>query len=281
MKFMAISEATQHLQGRFIGFIGDQTPTREPTVVLFPAQKTWQWVRATVTNHGPSLLEHYNTDPSRCGSLWTPAADCQKGEGNVLRLLHIPLVLFELIRNKGRPLMPHEVLALILEYLKNGPGDQAQAMENPWQLIKMWCIMAAHQDSQGDSLVSFSIKAFTEGDDAYFGQWMENRLDCTMGKRPTTKACMGAPLTGTAAEVPAHFAAELGKGVALGLHAFGGPFKTPAMAQGGFSNADSKKGYGEEDVAALMVFLHVKQGHQLQDIWSYFQSLGGKNINVC
>jgi hypothetical protein len=166
--------------------------------------------------------------------------------------------------------MPHEVLAFVLEYIKNGPGNQAQAMENPWQLIVMWCVMEAQQDSQGDSLVSFSIEAITEGDDAYFGQWMD-----------TTEACMGAPLAGTAAEVLAHFAAELGKGVALGLHALGGPFKTPAMAQGGTGDANSKKGYGEEDITALMGLLHIKQGHQLQDIWSYFQSLGGKNIDVC
>ncbi len=102
-----------------------------------------------------------------------------------------------------------------------------------------------------------------------------------MGKQPTTKAHMGAPLAGTAADVPAHFTAELGKGVALGLHALGGPFKTPAMAQGGLGDSDSKKGYGDEDIAALMGFLHIKQGHQLQDIWSYFQSSGGKNIDVC
>jgi hypothetical protein len=78
--------------------------------------------------------------------------------------------------------MPLEVLALVLEYLKNGPEDQAQATDNPWQLIGMWCVMAAQKDSQGDSLVSFSIKTITEGDDAYFGQWMENWLDSTMGK---------------------------------------------------------------------------------------------------
>jgi hypothetical protein len=241
----------------------------------------WQWVKATVANHGPSLLEHYDTNPSRRGSLWTPAADCQKGEGNVPHLLHIPLVLFELIRNKRRPLMPHEVLTLVLEYLKNGPEEPAQATENPWQLIVMWCVMAAQHDSQGDSLVAFSVKAIMEGDDAYFGQWMENWLDSTMGKRPTTKACMGAPLAGTAADVPDHFAAELGKEVALSLHALGGPFKTPVMAQGGLGDADSKKGYRDDNITALMGFLHVKQGHQLQDIWSYVQSLGGKNINVC
>jgi hypothetical protein len=44
---------------------------------------------------------------------------------------------------------------------------------------------------------------------------------------------------------------------------------------------ESKKGYGEEDIAALMGFSHVKKGHQLQDIWSYFQAAGVKIIDIC
>jgi hypothetical protein len=143
-----------------------------------------------------------------------------------------------------------------------------------------WCVVAAQWDPQGDSLVSFSAKAITEGDDAYFGQWMENRLDGTMGKRPLTKGRRGAPLAGSAGDMPANFAAELGKGVAYGLHALS-PFKTPAVAQGGLGDAETKKEYGEEDIAALMGFSHVKKGHQLQDIWSYFQSAGVKNVNNC
>ena len=70
--------------------------------------------------------------------------------------------------------MPHEVLTLVLEYLENGSGDQAQPINNPWELIVQWCVVTAQRDPQGDSLVSFSVKAITEGDDTYFGQWMEN-----------------------------------------------------------------------------------------------------------
>jgi hypothetical protein len=92
--------------------------------------------------------------------------------------------------------MPHEVLALVLEYLNNGWGDQAQQTNNPWELIVRWCVITAQWDPQGDSLVSFSIEAITEWDDAYFGQWLENQLDGTMGKRPITKVCRGAPLLG-------------------------------------------------------------------------------------
>ena len=103
MKFMAISEATRHLQGRFIGFIGDRTVSREPTAVLFPTVKTWQWIKATVATEGPTLIAYYDEDGSRQGTLWTPGEGCTTGEGHVPRLLHIPLLLFELIRNERAP----------------------------------------------------------------------------------------------------------------------------------------------------------------------------------
>jgi hypothetical protein len=36
MKYVAISEVTQHLQGRLIGFVGDCTATKEPTAIVLP-----------------------------------------------------------------------------------------------------------------------------------------------------------------------------------------------------------------------------------------------------
>jgi hypothetical protein len=50
--------------------------------------------------------------------------------------------------------------------------------------------------------------------------------------------------------MPVQFAAELGKGVALGLKALG-PMKTPLMTQGGTTDTKGKQLYGEEDIAAL------------------------------
>ncbi len=37
MKFVAISEATQHLQGRYVGFVGDCTAMKDPTPVVLPS----------------------------------------------------------------------------------------------------------------------------------------------------------------------------------------------------------------------------------------------------
>jgi hypothetical protein len=182
MKFMAISDATWHLQGRLIGFIRDRTVSREPTAVLFPTVKMWQWVKVTVATNGPTLIAHYDEDSSRWGALWTPDADCATGEGHVPRFLHIPVTLFELICNKGRPLMPHKILRLVLDLIESSPGDQTQQARSPWELIVRWCVVAAQHDAQGDSLVVFSVEAITEGDNAYFEQWVEQRLDGMLGK---------------------------------------------------------------------------------------------------
>jgi hypothetical protein len=62
MKFVASTEATQQLQGRIIGFVGDCTITKEPTPILIPPRKTWEWVQATVATDGPATISHYEVD---------------------------------------------------------------------------------------------------------------------------------------------------------------------------------------------------------------------------
>ncbi len=101
-----------------------------------------------------------------------------------------------------------------------------------------------------------------------------------MGTWPSSSPHPGMPLAGTSTQVPGHFAVELGKGVALSLQALG-PLKPSTGNQGGVTEADSKQMYGEDNIAALMAFSHVRKGSNLQDIWMYFQSLLGKNLDAC
>ena len=127
---------------------------------------------------GPDLIEHYATDASRRGTLWTPDAECERVETNVPRLLHIPLVLFEAIREKGGPLMPHEVLTIVLKLVENSTPDQGQAVAEAWQLIVMWwCVMTAQADQQGDSWVAFAVDADTDNNDDYLANgWRINLI---------------------------------------------------------------------------------------------------------
>ena len=55
MKFVAITDATQQLEGRIIGFMGDCTLTKEPTPILMPPRKAWDWVKVKVATDGPAM----------------------------------------------------------------------------------------------------------------------------------------------------------------------------------------------------------------------------------
>ena len=45
MKFVVLNKATQHLQEWFIGFARDCSMTKNPTPIVLPQQKTWEWER--------------------------------------------------------------------------------------------------------------------------------------------------------------------------------------------------------------------------------------------
>jgi hypothetical protein len=77
-------------------------------------------------------------------------------------------VLFTLIRRESRPLITHEVLIIMMKHFKETGATCNQG--KAWDLVAEWCIVAAQKDTQGDSLVSFTVKVVTEGDDSYFNQ---------------------------------------------------------------------------------------------------------------
>jgi hypothetical protein len=151
----------------------------------------------------------------------------------VPRLLYIPLTLFDNMHKEGRPLMPHKVLNLIMSHVDRSPDDKAAKIAQAWHLLVQWCVVAAQHDGQGNSLVAFSVDAITKMDDTCFCQWAETRINGTMGTKPTTPRGPTIVPSGNAhPQVHSQFAAELGRGVALGLQALG-PLKPPMGNQGG------------------------------------------------
>jgi hypothetical protein len=79
--------------------------------------------------------------------------------------------------------------------------------------------------------MSFSIEAITEVEDEYLGQWLEQRLDTTMGPCPQEGMAVSTTQRDpTTASLPhTTLAADIGKGVALGLKALGGSLATGQM----------------------------------------------------
>ena len=72
-----------------------------------------------------------------------------------------------------------------------------------------------------------------------------------------------------------NFAADIGKGVALGLKALGGPIAT--VQQGAAKEGEEKNCYTDKDIAAIMGFSHVTRGDLVQPIWTTLNNAKQKN----
>jgi hypothetical protein len=186
MKFIAISEAMQHLQGRFVGFVGDRSSMKDPISTVLPQQKTWSWETKTVSSDAMALATHYDGDPIHRGKLWTPDQANSTGWTSVKAplLLGILLVLFQAIREEGKPLMPHKIHGLTTTII-NSSANVAKARTD-WDLILAWCILVAQQNTYGNSHFSLAVEGVMEGDDDYFKNWIDQRLDSTFGPRSGT-----------------------------------------------------------------------------------------------
>jgi hypothetical protein len=190
------------------------------------------------SSDGMVLEAYYTADPTRQGRLWVPdqANAHEWMPVKALLLLIIPLVLFKAIREEGKPMMPHEIRGLVMGLIGE-MTDVAQASAT-WDLILSWCILAAQQDTNGNSLLGLPVDAVTEGDDEYFGKWIDQRLDTMFRPRPSSgiprnSGMWGGSIPHDATQVSALMATEVGKGVALGLWAMGQLQRDPSQLGGG------------------------------------------------
>ncbi len=69
MKFVAISKVTQHLQGRFIGFVGDRTAMKDPILLILPQHKMWSWETKTISTDAVAMDTFYAEDSTCRGKL--------------------------------------------------------------------------------------------------------------------------------------------------------------------------------------------------------------------
>jgi hypothetical protein len=246
MKFVAISEATQHLQGRFIGFVGDRTPTKDPILIVLSQQKTWSWETKTVSTDAAAMDAYYAEDSTWRGKLWAPPTGKAGGEAAVKApiLLAIPLVLFQVIWDEKRALMTHDIHALTVAIVTNFPD--VEKARTDWELVLSWCLMALQMNTSGNSHLSLVVEAVTEGDDDYFVRWIDQRLNSTFGPR-TGKGSTGhndrggmALLAHNQAQVLTIMASEVGKGVALGLWAAGHLHRDVTNIGGGYNSEGGK-----------------------------------------
>jgi hypothetical protein len=228
---------------------------------------------------------YYAEDSTRQGKLWAPPTGKAGGEAAVKApiLLTIPLELFQVIWDKKRALMPHDIHALTVAIVTNLPDvEKARA---DLELVLSWCLMALQMNTSGNSHLSLAVETVTEGDDNYFVRWIDQRLNSTFGPR-TGKGSTGhndrgrvALLAHDQAQVLAIMASEVGKGVAMGLQAAGHLHRDATNIGGGY-DSEGGKGYTKDNITALMGFTGVYSSNNLPDIWELFNSTKGKNIDA-
>jgi len=80
--------------------------------------------------------------------------------------------------------------------------------------------------------------------------------------------------------IQATFAADIGKGVALGLKALGGAISPGNLAQGPTKEGDVKTLYTNDDIAAIIGFSRVHRGGQVQPIWTTLNNAKQKNLDI-
>ncbi len=87
--------------------------------------------------------------------------------------------------------MPHKIRNCTDTVISKA-SDVNKALD-VWDLILSWCLMADQQDTKGTSLLALSVDVVAEGNDAYFGCWIDNRLDLTLKPCPTSAAMEAVP----------------------------------------------------------------------------------------
>ena len=134
---------------------------KDPTPIILPQQKTWKWETKMTSSDGMALEAYYTVDPTRRVKLWVPdqanAHEWTPVKGPLL--LTIPLMLFKAIQEEGKPLMPHKIRGLVMGLIREATNI-AQASAT-WDLILSWCILAAQQDTNGNSLLGLPVDVVT------------------------------------------------------------------------------------------------------------------------
>ena len=80
--------------------------------------------------------------------------------------------------------MPHEIRGLVMAFIHEAVNVAKASTD--WDLILSWCILAAQQDTNGNSFLGLPVDTVMERDDKYLAKWIDQRLDATFGPHPSS-----------------------------------------------------------------------------------------------
>lgn len=308
-KYFPPIEADQTIvKGQYIGFVGDRKQTRAPVPIALP-EEVWEWAIPEVFLDYDVLASHYEEE-ARSATFFTAPLDnkevpkgkggkkkgvdliLQKEEIAVPFMLSLPsCVISELVaRTKWTP---YELLTIVDRKVVE---FDLQVAAPHWKVMREWCLAAAHatQDQPSKSLMMVPVMAVT-ADDEDLHEWMDTRLNMTMGQRHFPSAGNTDPRTHEDAAhdrkgvadgaVGEDLATQVGRGIAMGFQTFSnaglfaqGAGARPGIAAGGTTAGETMKIYSPDSIAAIKGFSGTGDINELQPIWATFQTT--RNLDV-
>ena len=190
------------LHGKYVAFVGDRTPSREPQMFILPPT-AWNWIQPCVFAATKKLEDYYEDEESHHATLFpTPAMKRKKtkttkgaatsttttdGDESDFRTVDIPQMLY----------LPTVIVKRVCDVQFWTPADlltvvadmemeyDIQLEPHLWITLKHWCLAAtqAPKDTPNTSQVAFTVEAITQADEAFM-EWCNYRLSSTMGALP-------------------------------------------------------------------------------------------------
>ena len=297
------AEATK-FAGQYIGFVGDRKQSRSPVPISLP-KEVWEWTVPMVYLDYDAVAAYYETEAHYATLFKHPAEsnESAKGKGGKKKaeeptkaprqeevavpfMLSLPSCIISELTARTR-WTPYDLLQLVDQKIID---FDLQVQHEHWKVMREWCLAACHMDGTNPkrSLLGVSVHAVTDDDDELH-EWIETRLDMTMGQRhfkalpaatmdnnlPAERVQPSATLGGD------DLATQVGRGIAMGFQTFNNAnlLSSGAGIRAGLSSAvDVAKTYSPDSIAAIKGFSGTDDITALQPIWATFQTT--KNLDV-
>jgi hypothetical protein len=244
------------IQGKQIGFVGDQGNGRYPVPFLLPERNLWTWLKTRYLQNTASFGMFY-ADEANKDKLWlTGAGDKELTEAPLPRLLSPPTFVAEFLGKQGGACLPHKLRQFISDHIH---GGESQIPPAKWQLVLDWCLVAS-QEKDGTSLLNIGAPELALFLDPEFLEWCEQCLATTLGPeaRPMGHAQGGG---NGDLHLVKRITSNMGRSFLAGIQALA-PSIAGAARQGG--NTKNK-------VATLKGYCGVANPAGIPTIWDAFQ----------
>ena len=269
-KYWSLTVA-KHLNGAYIGFVGDRSSLMNPTPVKLQAKKAFDWSNVRCTTDRAAVTAFYNS-PENVNKFYTIPDDADTTTESYPNMCIIPMSLLPWLTERSRSIQ--EVRAEVERRAADQQQETAATPTVNWTHVIRWLVAASHDDSTGNGRLTLNHDHVTGLDEGFF-RWMHTRLQHRMGDLATATAPAPAPPpTGPTDSASVDIQRQMLNATTLALHAMQQSTAVAAQSASSAARAKSSSGgheYEDWELAALMAFSGIDDVQKIQPIWHEFQ----------